>query len=71
MHSQLMQFPGSFLSILLCGFRREFSTQKALLRFPSKIKVGLDDKKVASAILMDLSKAFDSPFESWTADSQT
>ena len=59
MHSQLMQFADSFLSILLCGFRRGFSTQNALLRFLEKVKMGLDNKKFAGAILMDLSKAFD------------
>ena len=54
-----MQFAGTFLSVLLCGFRRGFSTQNALLRFLEKIKIGLDNKKFAGAILMDLSKAFD------------
>ena len=58
MHSQLMQFADSFLSILLCGFRRGFSTQNALLRFLEKVKMGLDNKKFAGAILMDLSKVF-------------
>ena len=59
MHSQLLQFADSFLSILLCGFRRGFSTQNALLRFLEKVKMGLDNKKFAGAILMDLAKAFD------------
>ena len=59
MHFQLMQFADSFLSILLCGFRRGFSTQNALSRFLEKVKMGLDNKKFASAILMGLSKAFD------------
>ena len=57
--SQLMQFADSFLPILLCGFRRGFSTQNALLRFLEKVKMGLDNKKFAGAISMDLSKAFD------------
>ena len=54
-----MQFAGTFLSILLCGFRRGFSTQNALSRFLEKIKIGLDNKKFVGAILMDLSKTFD------------
>ena len=45
-HSQLMQFADSFLSILLCGFPRGFSTQNALLRFLEKVKMGLDNKNL-------------------------
>ena len=59
MHSQLMQFAGSILSILLCGFRKGLSTRNALLHFLEKLLNGRDNKKFAGAILIELSKAFD------------
>ena len=44
---------------LLCGFRKGYSTQHALLRFIEGLKKCLDKKDVAGAVLMDLSKSFD------------
>ena len=44
---------------LLCGFRKGYSTQHALLRLIEGLKRCLDKKDVAGAVLMDLSKAFD------------
>ena len=44
---------------LLCGFRKGYSTQHALLRLIEGPKMFLDKKNVAGAVLMDLSKAFD------------
>ena len=44
---------------LLCGFRKGYSTQHALLRLIEGLKKCLDKKSVAGAVLMDLSKAFD------------
>ena len=48
-----------YLSQNLCGYRKGFSMQTALTMLPEKwIKV-LDDIGYAGAVLMDLSKAFD------------
>ena len=48
-----------FLSPCLCGYRKGFHTQYALLSLIDKWKIELDNKGYAGAILMDLSKAFD------------
>ena len=54
-----MTFVTSFLSNFLCGFRKGYNTQHALLNLIEKCKRVLDKKGYAGAILMDLSKAFD------------
>ena len=54
--SQITPFAHGFLSPLLCGFRRNYSTQHTLLRFNENCKIALDTKQTASALLMDLSK---------------
>ena len=43
----------------LCGYRKGFSTQHALISMLEKWKQQLDKKGYAGAVLMDLSKAFD------------
>ena len=48
-----------FLSPYLCGYRKGFNTQYALLSLIKKWKKTLDNKGYTGAILMDLSKAFD------------
>ena len=52
-------FARCFLSSLLCGFRENYSTQYALLRFIEDCRKALDSGNTAGAVLMDLSKAFD------------
>ena len=42
----------------MCGYRKGFSTQHALLSFIQKWEKVLDNKGYDKAILMDLSKAF-------------
>ena len=59
MQSQLSEHIDQFLSPFLCGYRRGFSTQTALLSLIEKWKIMLDNKGYAGAVLMDLSKAFD------------
>ena len=44
---------------LLCGFRKGYSTQHALLRLIEGLKKCLDKKDVAGTVLKDLTKAFD------------
>ena len=48
-----------FLSSFLCGDRKGFNSQYALLVMIEKWKIFLDNDGFAAGILMDLSKAFD------------
>ena len=59
MQNQLNKHINRFLSPFLCGYRTGFSTQTALLLLIEKWKTMLDNKGYTGAILMDLSKAFD------------
>ena len=43
----------------MCGYRKDFSTQQALLSLIVRWKNTLDQNGYSDAILMDLSKAFD------------
>ena len=49
----------TFLSTYLCGYRKGYSVQHALISLLEKLRVSLDNKGYGGAILMDLSKAFD------------
>ena len=59
MQSDMNSFMSIHLSKYLCGFRKGYSTQYALISLLEKWKSTLDKKGYAGAILMDLSKAFD------------
>ena len=60
MQKQMKAFIETFLSKYLCGYRKGFNSQYALLAMIEKWKKCLDGKVgFAGAILMDLSKAFD------------
>ena len=59
MQKQLMSYMKVFLSPFLCGYRKGFSAQTALIQLIEKWKICLDRKGFAGAVLMDLSKAFD------------
>ena len=59
MHKQISNHIETHLSPYMCGYRKGFSTQHALIALIEKWKVSLDNKGFAGAILMDLSKAFD------------
>ena len=56
---QINDFIVSFLSPYLCGYRKGFNTQHALLTLVENWRKSLDNKGFCGAILMDLSKAFD------------
>ena len=56
---QFSNFVDQFLSPCLCGYRKGYNTQYTLLALIEKWKKELDNKGYAGAILMDLSKAFD------------
>ena len=59
MKKQLLSYINQFLSRSLCGYRKGYSTQTALLSLIEKWKSILDRSGFAGAVLMDLSKAFD------------
>ncbi len=59
MYEQIAPFAECFLSPLLCGFRKGYNTQHALLKFLETCKATMDSGGFAGAVLMDLSKAFD------------
>ena len=48
-----------YLSNFLCGYRKGYNTQHALISLIEKWKSTLDKQGYAGAVLMDLSKAFD------------
>ena len=56
---QIIAFVETKLSPYLCGYRKGYSTQHALLSMLEKWKESLDKGGYGGGILMDLSKAFD------------
>ena len=59
MQKQINDFILSFLSPFLCGYRKGFNTQHALLTLVENWRKSLHNKSFGGAVLMDLSKAFD------------
>ena len=59
MQQQMNVFVNEILSPSLCGYRKGYSPQYALLAMIEKLKTALDHKKFAGCVMMDLSKAFD------------
>ena len=59
MHKQIEGYIEKFFSPFLCGYRKNYSSQHALLALIEKWRHILDNKGYGGAILMDLSKAFD------------
>ena len=56
---QMLDHIENNLSTKLCGYRKGFSAEHALIRLIEKWRATLDRKGYAGAVLMDLSKAFD------------
>ena len=57
--NQIGEYANKFLSQYLCGYRKGYSVQHALMLFLETWRVALDNRGHGGAILMDLSKAFD------------
>ena len=55
----MSSYVDQFLSTFMCGYRKGFGTQQALLSLIERWKNTLDQNGYGGAILMDLSKAFD------------
>ena len=56
---QLKEYLGQYLNSLLCGFRKDHSTQHTLFRLLKKLQNELDTSGFGRTMLMDLSKAYD------------
>ena len=54
MRDKISQYINSFLTPHLCGRRKGFSTQQALLSLTEKWKIVLDSKGYEGVVLMDL-----------------
>ena len=59
MQKQINDFIISFLSPYLCGYRKGFNTQHALLTFLENWRKSLDNNGFGGVILKDFSKAYD------------
>ena len=59
-HQQLLPFLETILDPRMAAYRKGYSCQHVLLRVVEDWKLALDDRKHMAAMLMDLSKAFDS-----------
>ena len=59
MEKQIGEYMKNNLSEYLCGYRKGYNAQHALMALIEKWKSSLDNNGYAGAILMDLSKAFD------------
>ena len=59
MQKHILEYIDKHLSPHLCGYRKGYSTQTALISMLEKRKLSIDNKGFAGGVLMDLSKAFD------------
>ena len=56
---QIGNFVDKLLSPYLCGYRKGYSVQHALITLLAKCRISLDNNGFDGEILMDISKAFD------------
>ena len=59
MNGQILKHFISIFHDLLSAFRKRYSCQSLLLKFVEDIKCAIENKQLAGAVFMDLSKAFD------------
>ena len=59
MQKQILEYIDKHLSLHLCGYRKRYSMQAALISMLEKWKLSIDNKGFAGGVLMDLSKAFE------------
>ena len=58
MQKQILEYIDKHLSPHLCGYRKGYSKQTALISMLEKWKLSIDNKGFAGGVLTDLSKAF-------------
>ena len=56
---QRNEYVSQFLSLFLCGYRKGFSTQTSLVWLTEKLKYQLNKDGFPAALLMHVSKVFD------------
>ena len=59
MQKQILEYIDKHLSPHLCGYRKGWSTQTALISMLEKWKLSINNEGFAGGVLMDLNKAFD------------
>ena len=59
MFQQITSYVSTLLSPYLCGFRKGYNAQHALMRLKNHLNKSLDRKENVGLFMMDLSKAFD------------
>ena len=59
MQKQILEYIDKHLSPHLCGCRKGYSMQTALIYMLEEWKLSTDNENFAGGVLMDLSKAFD------------
>ena len=59
LHKQVSSYVDQFLSTFMCGYKKGFSTQQALLSLIERWKNTLDQNGYGGATPMDISKTFD------------
>ena len=59
MQKQILEYIDKHLSPHLCGYRKGWSTQTALISMLEKWKLSINYEDFAGGVLMDLNKAFD------------
>ena len=60
LHENLTNYVDTFFSKFISAYRKSYSSDHVLIRLIESWKKSLDQKKFVGAVLMDLSKAFDS-----------
>ena len=59
MQKKILEYTDKHLSTHLCGYRKGYGTQTALISMLETSKLCVDNKGFAGGVLMDLIKAFD------------
>ena len=59
LYYQLSDYVENIFNIILCGFRKAYSTQHALFKLLQSWQKELDEKGMVATVLMYLSKAYD------------
>ena len=59
MDKQSNHFIENFLSKFLCGYRKEYNCEIAMVSMIERMKKSKDNREYAACVLLDLSKAFD------------
>ena len=60
LHENLTNYVNTFLSKFISAYRKSYSKNHVLIRLIENWKKSRDEKRFVGAVLMDLSKAFDS-----------